>query len=112
MKKNTNGNKHGITTPIQNPNLKDYEIQISDKYLLDARKKLGSGSFGEIYLGKNLRSNEDVGIKLEPVTNQHPQLYHEYKTYLEFQGGLGIPKIYWYGKQGNYNILVMESLGP
>ena len=28
------------------------------------------------------------------------------------QGGVGIPKIYWYGTEGDYNILVMELLGP
>ena len=114
MKKSTKGKDYSSasSSSLSNSNLKDYEIPISDKFKLDSRKKLGSGSFGEIYLGKNLRSNEDVAIKLEPVTNQHPQLFHENKIYLVFQGGVGIPKIYWYGKQGNYNILVMESLGP
>ena len=112
MKKNAKEKSKSVPASSILNQLKDYEIPISDRYKLDSRKKLGSGSFGEIYLGKSLRSNEDVAIKLEPVTNQHPQLFHENKVYSAFQGGPGIPKIYWYGKQGNYNILVMETLGP
>ena len=38
--------------------LKDYEIPIGDSYKLDARRKLGSGAFGDIYLGANLKLNE------------------------------------------------------
>ena len=47
--------------------LKEYEIPIGDTYKLDARKKLGSGAFGDIYLGRNIRLNEEVAIKLEPT---------------------------------------------
>ena len=28
------------------------------------KQKIGSGSFGEIYLGKHIKSNTDVAIKL------------------------------------------------
>jgi len=28
------------------------------------------------------------------------------------QGGIGIPKYYWSGTESEYNILVMELLGP
>ena len=35
-------------------------------------KKLGSGAFGEIFLGINLKTNQEVAIKLEPVTTKHP----------------------------------------
>ena len=31
--------------------LSDYEIQIADKFKLNAKKKLGSGAFGDIYYG-------------------------------------------------------------
>ena len=36
----------------------------------------------------------------------------EAKIYAVLQKGLGIPKLYWYGTEGDYNIIVMELLGP
>jgi len=95
-----------------NNTLKEYEIPIGDTYKLDARKKLGSGAFGDIYLGKNIRLNEEVAIKLEPTRSRHPQLFYESKLYMALQGGIGIPKLHWCGSQGNYNILIMDLLGP
>ena len=91
--------------------LHDYEIPIGDTYILDARKKLGSGAFGDIYAGRNLKLNEEVAIKLEPTHTKHPQLFYESKLYMALQGGIGIPKLRWCGSQGNYNILIMDLLG-
>lgn len=65
----------------------EYEIPISDNYKLNAKKKLGSGAFGDIYLGTNLKLNEDVAIKLEPTKAKHPQLFYESKLYMALQGG-------------------------
>ena len=90
---------------------RDYEIPIGDTYILDARKKLGSGAFGEIFGGKNIKINKDVAIKLELNHTEHPQLFYECKIYMVLQGGVGIPKLYWCGGQGNYNILIIERLG-
>ena len=44
-------------------------------------RKIGSGSFGDIYLGANLYTNEDVAIKLESVKTRHPQLNIESNIY-------------------------------
>ena len=44
-------------------------------------RKIGSGSFGDIYLGANVYNNEDVAIKLESVKTRHPQLNIESKIY-------------------------------
>ena len=38
------------------------ELRVGGKYRLG--KKIGSGSFGDIYLGHNVSSGEDVAIKL------------------------------------------------
>jgi serine/threonine protein kinase len=91
--------------------LRDYEIPIGDSYKLDARRKLGSGAFGDIYYGVNIKFNEEVAIKLEPTHTRHPQLFYESKLYMALQGGVGIPKLHWCGSQGNYNILIMDLLG-
>ncbi|CAH1108693.1 unnamed protein product [Psylliodes chrysocephalus] len=76
-------------------------------------KKIGSGNFGELRLGKNLYNNEHVAIKLEPLKSKAPQLHLEYRFYQMLGEHEGIPKIYHLGTcGGRYNALVMELLGP
>lgn len=83
---------------------------MGNKYRLG--RKIGSGSFGEIYLGTNIQSNEEVAIKLENVKTKHPQLVYEAKLYRLLQGGTGIANVRWFGVEGDYNVLVMDLLGP
>lgn len=83
---------------------------MGEKYRLG--RKIGSGSFGEIYLGVNIQTNEEVGIKLENANTKHPQLLYEAKVYGIVQGGTGIPNVRWYGVEGNYNAMVLDILGP
>ena len=64
-----------------------------------------SGSFGDIYLGADQTTNEEVAVKLEHTNSRHPQLHFESKVYRVLQGGVGIPNIRWYGVEGNYNVL-------
>ncbi|KAJ0651264.1 putative protein kinase CK1-CK1 family [Helianthus annuus] len=75
-------------------------------------RKIGSGSFGELYLGVNIQSGEEVAIKLESIKTKHPQLHYESKVYMLLQGGTGIPNLKWYGAEGEYNIMVIDLLGP
>ncbi|CAF0773110.1 unnamed protein product [Didymodactylos carnosus] len=86
------------------------ELRVGHKYRLG--RKIGSGSFGDIYLGTNIASGEEVAIKLECVRTKHPQLHIESKIYRMMQGGVGIPVIKWCGAEGDYNVLVMDLLGP
>lgn len=75
-------------------------------------KKIGSGSFGEIYMGQNLRTGEEVGIKLENVKRRNPHLLYECKLYKVLAGGVGIPNLHWYGVEGEHTVMVMDLLGP
>uniref|UniRef100_A0A8C9XD40 non-specific serine/threonine protein kinase n=1 Tax=Sander lucioperca TaxID=283035 RepID=A0A8C9XD40_SANLU len=86
------------------------ELRVGNKYRLG--RKIGSGSFGDIYLGSNIATGEEVAIKLECVKTKHPQLHIESKFYKMMQGGVGIPSIKWCGAEGDYNVMVMELLGP
>ncbi|XP_011009742.1 PREDICTED: casein kinase I isoform delta-like isoform X1 [Populus euphratica] len=86
------------------------EPRVGNKFRLG--RKIGSGSFGEIYLGTNIQTNEEVAIKLENVKTRHPQLLYESKLYKMLQGGTGIPNVKWFGVEGDYNVLVMDLLGP
>lgn len=74
--------------------------------------KIGSGAFGDIYLGQSLQTGSEVAIKLEPVNTKFPQLAYEYKLYKIFHGGVGIPAVRWFGREGDWNVLVMDLLGP
>jgi len=86
------------------------ELTVGGKYKLGI--KLGHGSFGDIYRGVNSQTNEEVAIKLENTKSRHHQLFYEVKLYKIFQGGVGVPNIHWYGVEGEYNVMVMDLLGP
>jgi casein kinase I family protein HRR25 len=114
------------------------ELRVGNKYRLG--RKIGSGSFGDIYIGLILKvcsyfpgtcitDGEEVAIKMESVQTEHPQLHYEAKLYKQLQGGgilifvssvlnpflisqVGIPALKWFGVEGDFNILVIELLGP
>ena len=46
-----------ISTAKPHKQLEDYEIQIGDSFILNAKNKLGSGAFGVVYLGYNIKQN-------------------------------------------------------
>lgn len=97
------------------------DLRVGYNYRLG--RKIGSGAFGDIYIGTDISScsllcllfdciGEEVAIKLEPVTSKNPQLGFEYKVYRLLKGGIGIPSVYYYGVEGTFNVMVMELLGP
>lgn len=75
------------------------------------RRRIGGGSFGEIYNAENTRSHKRVAVKIESVRSKVPQLAYESKLYAIFSGGTGIPRLHWYGTEGIHNIMVIDLLG-
>ena len=86
------------------------EIRVANKYRLG--RKIGSGSFGDIYLGTHISTGEEVAIKLESIKSKHPQLLYESKLYKILGGGVGIPTVRSFTVEGDYNVMVMDLLGP
>ena len=86
------------------------ELRVFGKYRLG--RKIGNGSFGDIYLGTTIKTGEEVALKLEPSRTKHPQLLYEAKIYKLLQGGVGIPNIRNAGVEGDYNAMCMDLLGP
>jgi len=86
------------------------EFVVGGRYKLI--RKIGSGSFGDIYLALNLTNGEEVAVKLEAIRARHPQLLYESKVYRLLQGGVGIPHVRWFGQEKDYNVLVLDLLGP
>merc|ERR1712176_1205145 len=50
--------------------------------------------------------------KLESIKSKHPQLLYESKLYKILAGGVDIPNVHWYGVEGDYNVMVIDLLGP
>jgi len=86
------------------------ELRVGGKFRLG--RKIGSGSFGDIYIGTNVQTGEEVAIKLESIKSKHPQLLYESKVYKILAGGVGVPNVHWYGVEGDYNVMVIDLLGP
>eukprot|EP01065_Artemidia_motanka_P042575 TRINITY_DN573_c0_g1_i2.p1 TRINITY_DN573_c0_g1~~TRINITY_DN573_c0_g1_i2.p1 ORF type:complete len:303 (+),score=139.41 TRINITY_DN573_c0_g1_i2:69-977(+) len=89
------------------------DLRVGNKYRIG--RKVGGGSFGDIYQGTNIQTGEPVAIKLEPVKTRHPQLLYEsrlYKILNSGSGAVGIPRVHWYGVEGDYNVMVIDLLGP
>ena len=91
------------------------DIRVAGRYRLGTL--LGRGSFGEIYLGTDVQNGSEVAIKLEPKRASYPQLAYEYRLYRILHGkektnSVGIPKVYWFGREGDYLVMVMDVLGP
>ena len=85
-------------------------------------RKLGAGSFGDIYLGVCLASGDEVALKIESIPPRQAQLYHESKVYKvlnntadKVHNFTGVPSVYWFGRDGfinKFHVMVMQLLGP
>lgn len=74
-------------------------------------RNLGNGAFGEVYAGTDTRTGARVAIKVENVHCSCPQLLYESRVLQELQGHKGIPRRYWFGQEGDSNVLIMQRLG-
>lgn len=51
-------------------------------------------------------------MKVESAKAKHPQLIYESKLIKHLQGAPGIAQIYYCDAEADFNIMVMELLGP
>lgn len=92
-------------------NDKNQETIFNDCYL--AKKKISSGSFGVVYFGIDLRTNDSVAIKIEKIDGND-----DMKSVLKEASLLsllcdvrGVPKLYWAGSKGPVDVMVISLLG-
>ena len=88
-------------------------MKFADRYKI--RHKLGSGSFGDVYLCKDLETGKKLACKLEDVdAGNGPLLKLEYKIYRELEAEgfcTGVPRAHWMGVEKGWRAMVMDVLG-
>ena len=75
------------------------------------KKIIGEGSFGCVFKGINIINESEIAIKAEKKNSKFLLLETE-SQFLQNLKGYGIPEIKSFGYSGNFNILIMELLGP
>lgn len=106
-----------MSTEILNANASTNEVSnvpekyrnrtlINSKYIFE--KKIGSGSFGTVYRGRNIISGDGVAIKFEATTANIPTLLWESKIMNHLAGTPGVVKLRYFGTESNKNIIVMD----
>lgn len=84
--------------------------KVGDVYCLG--RKLGSGSFGDIYFAVSSDTGKELAVKLESVNSKHPMLLYEAKLLKHLEGAPGIANVHYSDVEGEYNVMVMDLLGP
>jgi serine/threonine protein kinase len=90
---------------MNNMDMNNMDKIINNKYKILV--KIGEGSFGTIYKGQNIRTNELVAIKVEPIMNNTKLLKNESIIYTYLEGISNIPSVKWFGKDTiNYYMVI------
>jgi len=83
---------------------------LAGRFTVDA--KILNGSFSGAFSGTDIYSQEQVVVKVESVHSNVSVLLKESRVFNSLLGGIGIPKIHWYGNDGRFNLLVIDKPGP
>lgn len=75
------------------------------------RRRLGEGSFGEVFEAEEIKTHAIVGLKFEPKRSNSPQLEHESSVYKDLQDGVNFPRFYGFETDEKFNFMSMELLG-
>ena len=80
---------------------------IGNKY--EIIEEIGQGSFGKVFRGKHIRTNEEVAVKIQfkSIVNV---LQHEAKIYKHLENSIGIPTMRNYGQEEGFHYLIIDFL--
>jgi casein kinase I family protein HRR25 len=57
-------------------------------------------------------AGKEVAIKLQPTVPRNSPIRQESKIYKTLSGSPGIPWIMWSGKHGDFDVMILDLLGP
>ena len=85
-------------------------FELSDKYII--KKKLGKGSFGEVYVSLMRATNKYIALKVEEKYSK-TRIINEYKIYQELNrmNISGIPLVYEFLTLPRHYVMSMQLLG-
>lgn len=104
------------------------DILINNRYRVG--RKIGEGGFGLVYSGNygtpngppylrltraagtDIQLDQEVAIKLTNVRDGRHILESEAETSKALAGGIGIPRVWWFGQECEFYVLVEDLLGP
>ena len=87
------------------------EIKIKNQYSFKSSDRLGGGAFGQIFKGINLKTKEEVAVKIESKNCPTPLLLHESKILKSLSDCENFPKIFLLTPLEDVLILIMELFG-
>ncbi|OWF53436.1 Casein kinase I isoform delta [Mizuhopecten yessoensis] len=82
---------------------------VGNKYMLE--RKVGSGAYGQVFLGTDMSNGEKVAIKVNRYKTKFPGPSKEERIGDRLQNEQGFPVIRWSGRVGSHNVIVMDLLG-
>ncbi|OHT04776.1 CK1 family protein kinase [Tritrichomonas foetus] len=75
------------------------------------KRKIGAGSFGEIFEGEDIKTGKRVAVKVEKLKTQIPQLNAESRVYSLLSGCTNAATLYYFGIEIQTCALVIDYLG-
>lgn len=89
----------------------DNEFQINTEYVMLSDRKIGSGSFGNIYICVHIKTKQMYAIKIEVNNGKPSQIFQESKMIQELRSEKGFPSVYHTGAIGLEKYMIMDLLG-
>ncbi len=108
-------------------NQRTTQTQVGGSPTYIVERKLGKGGFGQVYVGRRATTStakgandhigpgaNEIALKFEHRSskgcNYGPP--YEWSVYNSLGGILGVPKVHFKGRQGEWYVMVMDLLGP
>jgi len=86
------------------------KLLLAGKFRIDSKVRMGS--FSDIFSGTDIYSHAQVAVKVDSAQSESSLVMYESRVCKCLSGGVGIPKMHWYGAGEPYNILVTDLQGP